>query len=131
MTAPVYIPPNSQSHRQTSSRSQQQDTESLDLEPSGGAYQPNASRAGNNSTDINWQELRDVVQTTQQSRHNPQIYGGSGFTGLPRQARHLKARAIPPSPTVARQMAPRDDPSCETTLPSSRLHDHLCLGYDA
>ncbi|KAF3286965.1 hypothetical protein TWF970_008796 [Orbilia oligospora] len=85
MPAPCYTPSNSQSqsHRRTSSRSQQQEPESPTLEPT---YPPNISKTNNNNDDINWQDVDTILKTTAQRQRPAHIYGASGFSDLPRQS---------------------------------------------
>ncbi|KAF3161766.1 hypothetical protein EYR41_004680 [Orbilia oligospora] len=85
MPAPCYTPSNSQSqsHRRTGSRSQQE-PESPTLEPT---YPPNISKTNNNNDDINWQDLDKVIKAAGQPRQrSAHIYGASGFSDLPRQS---------------------------------------------
>ncbi|KAF3312716.1 hypothetical protein TWF173_006937 [Orbilia oligospora] len=115
MPAPCYTPSNSQSqsHRRTSSRSQQQEPESPTLEPT---YPPNISKTNNNNDDINWQDVDKILKTTGQRQRPAHIYGASGFSDLPRQSSPFKAKAIPAWRTVVQGMVLRGSLSRETAI---------------
>ncbi|KAK6355665.1 hypothetical protein TWF718_000057 [Orbilia javanica] len=87
MAIPIFLPSNnSQSQRRTGSRSQQQEPDSPTLELGGGTSQSNNSRVSYTNSNINWQEVRDVVRSRENQPRQAGIYGASGFSGSLHQA---------------------------------------------